>query len=83
MTVAHEAVDATKNMKHFIYTKLTLFALLCAPLVGLYRLLSGACFAADRPNIIVIMADDLGYGDVSCYGAKALQTPAIDQLAQE
>jgi arylsulfatase A len=29
------------------------------------------------------MADDLGYGDVSCYGAKALQTPAIDQLAQE
>lgn len=39
--------------------------------------------AADKPNIIVIMADDLGYGDVSCYGAKAVQTPAIDQLAQE
>ena len=29
------------------------------------------------------MADDLGYGDVSCYGAKAVQTPAIDQLARE
>jgi arylsulfatase A len=40
-------------------------------------------FAADPPNIIVIMADDLGYGDVSCYGAKAVQTPAIDQLARE
>lgn len=39
--------------------------------------------AAERPNIIVIMADDLGYGDVSCYGAKAIHTPAIDQLAQE
>ena len=39
--------------------------------------------AAERPNIIVIMADDLGYGDVSCYGAKAVQTPAIDQLARE
>jgi arylsulfatase A-like enzyme len=39
--------------------------------------------AADKPNIIVIMADDLGYGDASCYGAKAGQTPAIDQLAQE
>ena len=39
--------------------------------------------AAEKPNIIVIMADDLGYGDVSCYGAKALQTPAIDRLASE
>lgn len=38
--------------------------------------------AADRPNIIVIMADDLGYGDVSCYGGK-VPTPAIDQLANE
>ena len=36
-----------------------------------------------HPNIIVIMADDLGYGDLSCYGAKAVQTPFIDRLAQE
>ncbi len=39
--------------------------------------------AAAKPNIIVIMADDLGYGDVSCYGATAVQTPAIDRLALE
>lgn len=39
--------------------------------------------AAERPNVIVIMADDLGYGDVSCYGATALQTPNIDKLADE
>ena len=35
------------------------------------------------PNVIVIMADDLGYGDVSCYGADAIQTPHIDRLARD
>lgn len=35
------------------------------------------------PNIIVILADDAGYGDISAYGAKALTTPNIDRLARE
>ena len=39
--------------------------------------------AQTRPNIILIYADDLGYGDVSAYGATALKTPNIDRLAQE
>ena len=39
--------------------------------------------SSDRPNIVLIMADDLGYGDVSCYGATALETPHIDRLAGE
>ncbi len=43
--------------------------------------LSTIVSAADRPNVIVIMADDLGYGDVSCYGATELATPNIDKLA--
>ena len=42
-----------------------------------------ACQAADRPNIILIYADDLGYGDVGCYGATKVQTPNIDRLARE
>lgn len=37
----------------------------------------------DRPNIIYIMADDLGYGDLGCYGQQVVQTPRIDQLAAE
>jgi len=36
-----------------------------------------------RPNIIFIMADDLGYGDLSCYGATKIQTPNIDRLASQ
>ena len=38
---------------------------------------------ADRPNVIVILADDLGYGDVGCYGATRVRTPHLDRLASE
>ncbi|NRD20699.1 arylsulfatase [Winogradskyella eckloniae] len=37
----------------------------------------------DKPNVIVINADDLGYGDLSCYGATKIHTPHIDKLASE
>lgn len=36
-----------------------------------------------QPNVIFIVADDLGYGDLSCYGAKRVQTPNVDRLAAE
>ena len=39
--------------------------------------------SSKRPNIVVMYADDLGFGDVSCYGATALDTPNIDRLASE
>ncbi len=35
------------------------------------------------PNIVFIMADDLGYGDVGCYGQQTIQTPVLDRLASE
>ena len=43
--------------------------------------LSGA--TSDRPNIIYIMCDDMGYGDLGCYGQKYISTPRIDSMARE
>jgi hypothetical protein len=43
----------------------------------------GSEAATDSPNIVLIYADDLGYGDVGCYGATRVRTPNIDRLARE
>ena len=51
--------------------------------VALTLLLSNALAAAERPNVIFILADDLGYGDIGCYGQKQIPTPHIDRLAAE
>lgn len=52
--------------------------------------ITGFCFAQQnniatlqKPNVIFIYADDLGYGDVSCYGATKIHTPNIDKLAKQ
>jgi len=49
-------------------------------LFSLFGLLAGA---SERPNIIYILADDLGYGDLGSYGQKIIQTPRLDQMAKE
>ncbi|MEM7015336.1 MAG: arylsulfatase [Verrucomicrobiota bacterium] len=52
--------------------RLVLFLLFALPLA-----------AAEKPNLIYIMADDLGYGDLGCYGQKSILTPNLDQMAAE
>ena len=65
----------TNTRRHLVCV---LLATVLAPLLAVE-----ATQRADRPNIVLIYADDLGYGDVSCYGATSVATPAIDRLARE
>jgi N-acetylgalactosamine-6-sulfatase len=61
------------------------FRLLLLIVSGLMAGLGGYEAFADavKPNVVLILADDLGYGDLGCYGHPYARTPAIDQLAKE
>ena len=52
-----------------------------APLIT--ALFVAAALQAAKPNIIFILSDDLGWGDLGCYGQEEIQTPNIDRLATE
>ena len=56
---------------------------LAATAPGLRRAAAQPADQAAKPNIIFILADDLGYADVSCYGQQDYTTPNIDRLALE
>ena len=42
-----------------------------------------SAFSVEKPNIIFIMADDLGYTDLGCYGQEKIQTPNLNRMANE
>jgi arylsulfatase A-like enzyme len=52
-------------------------------LTELALMLCGHGVAADRPNIVFLLADDLGYGDLGCYGQDVIRTPHLDTLASQ
>lgn len=64
-------------------SKLPLTGVLLGALLGSSVSFAAQAAPASKPNIIVIVTDDLGYGDLSCYGATKIHTPNVDRLANE
>ena len=64
-------MSVLKNIKHLTATCI----ILCW--------CSISALANDNPNIVFILADDMGYGDLGCYGAERIKTPNIDRIAEE
>ncbi|PWD98981.1 sulfatase family protein [Marinilabilia rubra] len=63
-----------KNTKNIIFKVIVVF--------GLLFFCGGAFAQTPKPNVVIIYVDDLGYGDLSCYGATEVQTPNVDKLAE-
>ncbi|MGV3658588.1 MAG: sulfatase [Prosthecobacter sp.] len=53
------------------------------PILALLLAFTLSAAAAEKPNIIFILADDLGWGDLGCYGNRVIQTPNLDRMARE
>lgn len=63
--------------------QLTLLHNVAIAILSLWSIVSHCAIAADRPNVILILADDLGYGDVGCYNRESrIPTPNIDRLVR-
>jgi arylsulfatase A-like enzyme len=53
------------------------------PLIALLAVLASPLLAAERPNIVIVFIDDMGWGDFSCFGNTDAKTPNIDRMAKE
>src|SRR6266850_2329184 len=77
MLLSSKIEDLLSRMKHILPITLALAASSVAPLSSL------AATSQEKPNIVFILADDIGYGDFGCYGATKVKTPNIDRLASQ
>lgn len=69
-----------KNLKRVVTYAVVFSAILFAAFSGLE---ANELSSGDKPNFIIIFADDLGYADLGCFGSKSINTPNIDRMANE
>ena len=63
--------------------KITVRFPLFAPVVFLFACLGSLAKQEKRPNVVVVLCDDLGYGDLACYGHPKIKTPHLDRMAKQ
>ncbi len=63
------------------HTKFTFAVILL--IFNTFKLTSGGVRRQRKPNVIILLADDLGYGDLSSYGHPSSHTPVLDRMAAE
>lgn len=71
-----------KKLLHSIFRESSYGTTIIVLAIGWWMIGVG-CMANEKPNIIFILADDLGYGDLACYGQQQILTPRLDQLAEQ
>ncbi|HEX3624766.1 MAG TPA: sulfatase-like hydrolase/transferase [Verrucomicrobiae bacterium] len=75
----HDTKFLKRIRRFFKKARSSVFLLVLAFIFGRLNL----AFAASQPNIIFLLTDDMGYGDVACYGGNFVPTPNIDEMAKE
>lgn len=74
----------SRLLRHLLHRIATLILIAIPTALPISSVLAGTeAEKGSVPNIVLILADDLGYGDLGCYGQKVIQTPHIDQMAAE
>lgn len=78
IAISHDPAEPAMKPFHLVCHPLWIFCLL-----ALSATAGSQAAAAEKPNLVWIMADDLGYGELGCYGQQLIATPQLDRMARE